>query len=423
MTVTRFPGRIARPQWWNLCVLNERGRPVPNYANACIPLEHDPALIDSIAYDDMLRMPVLLRSIHGIVLDDHPSDYPRPITDKDVGDIQRWMQDAGITSVSYDTVHRAVFNRAQDKRFHPVIEWLDGLTWDGEQRLDIWLAKYLGVTSSPYAAQTGQCFLMQMVARIYQPGCQADYMLILEGNQGILKTNALKTLAYPWYSDDLPDISTSPKDAAVHLRGKWLVEIAELHAFNKAEATHLKSFVTRCDERFRPPYGRAEVIEPRQCCFVGTTNKDLYLKDETGGRRFWPHKCGDIRIDELAQDREQLFAEAIVAYRAGVQYWPERKFEAEFITPEQVLRYDGDVWEDLIRNYLDGKLEITLKQIATGCLDYGEPGSTEDRKTSLNRFGTSDQNRIKRCLQSLGWYRSGFNRGGNVVFRPKRIPR
>jgi predicted P-loop ATPase len=419
MTVTAFPGRAPRPQWWNLCILNEKGRPVPNYFNACIALENDPATIDSIAYDEMLRMPVLLSNLRGVIFEECPSDYPRPVTDKDVGDIQKWLQDAGITSISYDNVHRAVFNRAEDKRFHPVVDWLDSLKWDSEQRIDVWLMKYLGVKPSPYAAQTGQFFLMQMVARVYEPGCQADYMLILEGSQGILKTNALETLAHPWYSDDLPDISTSPKDAAVHLRGKWLIEIAELHAFGKAESTHLKSFISRRTERFRPPYGRAEVIEPRQCCFAGTTNKDLYLKDETGGRRFWPHKCGEIRIDELARDRDQLFAEAIALYRTGLQYWPGREFERQFITPEQAMRYDGDLWEDLIRDYLADKSEITLKQIAIGCLDYDDPEHSRERKTSLNRFGTMDQNRVKRCLQSLGWYRGGFNHAGNVVFRPK----
>ena len=147
-------------------------------------------------------------------------------------------------------------------------------------------------------------------------------MLVFEGVQGAGKSRACAILGAPWVSDSLPDV-TRDKDAAQHLRGKWIVEISELSALGRAEAEALKSFISRPVERYRPPYGREEVVEPRQCVFVGTTNRSTYLGDDTGGRRFWPVRVGTVELPRLAADRDQLFAEAVAAFRAGAQWWPE----------------------------------------------------------------------------------------------------
>jgi predicted P-loop ATPase len=235
-------------------------------------------------------------------------------------------------------------------------------------------------------------FLVAMIARIYAPGAKADYMIVLEGPQGTLKSTACAALGGPWYSDALPDIRTGAKDVSQHLNGKWLIEVAELSALGRTEAAALKAFLTRTEERYRPSYGRKEVIEPRQCVLVGTTNKSVYLRDETGGRRFHPVKIGTIDIAKLAHDRDQLFAEAVVAFRRGDRWWPDAKFEREVIIPEQEARFEPDVWEDVTRDYLVGRDRVTILQIAQHALFI-----------DLDRIGTHDQRRIRAVLERLKW--------------------
>jgi predicted P-loop ATPase len=376
-----------RPAWHHECINDGNGQILPILANAAAAIRGDPILANAIAFDEMMRVPMLVSSIgDGNV-------YPRPMTDADVIKVQERMQKAGIKRVGKDTVADAMRLCAEERAYHPVRDYLTTLTHDGVPRVDTWLAAYLGADATPYTRLVGRMFLISMVARIFQPGSKVDHMPILEGLQGAMKSSACKVLGGAWFSDAMPDVSVG-KDASQHLRGKWLIEVSEMHAMSRADTTLLKAFVTRTAEQYRPSYGRLEVIEPRQCVFVGTTNRDVYLKDETGGRRFWPVRCGTISIDRLATDRDQLFAESARLYLAAERWWPTKDEERDHFKPEQDGRYEADAWQDAIGKYLVNKQDVTVSEVALHAL-----------LLVTARLGTAEQRRITAVLEKLGWER------------------
>jgi hypothetical protein len=182
MSVAPFPRKRS---WLDKCILGDgkNPQPLPNVANALIALRNDPAVRDALGYDEMLRAPTLLHEI-GVPIGGHLSE-PRLLTDKDMTDIQEWMQNVGLKRVSPETVRDAIMSYTREREYHRVRNYLTSLQWDGQPRANLWLTTRLGAELSPYTQAIGRMFLTSMVARIFEPGCKADHMLVLEfGNFG-----------------------------------------------------------------------------------------------------------------------------------------------------------------------------------------------------------------------------------------------
>ena len=381
-------------RWLDKCICGETGRPLSVLENAVIGLTA--VYPQTFAFDQMSSMIMLMQTL----ADTEQNFKPRPCTDVDASVVQARLQRLGLTRLSKDTTHQAIEMRARACAFHPVRGYLDGLRWDNSPRITSLFSVYFGAERTAYTDAVSRMFLISMVARVYQPGCKVDHLPVIEGPQGTLKSTACAVLGGAWFSDNLPEI-TSGKDAVQHLRGKWLIEVSELHAMNRAETAHLKSFISRPVERYRPSYGRLEIVEPRQSVFVGTTNLDTYLRDETGGRRFWPIKAGNIDIAGLRRDRDQLFAEAVVLFNKGAAWWPAADFERDHIRPEQEARYEGDTWEENITEHLKTRDRVTIGAVAREALFI-----------ETAKVGTAEQRRIAAALLRLGWHRERKNSQG-----------
>lgn len=310
----------------------------------------------------------------------------------------RWKLDAGD-----DLVARAVRAVAARQRVHPLRDRLNSLRWDGVPRVDTWLTTYLGADDTAVHRAIGAKWMLSAVARAFNPGCKVDGVLILEGVQGRGKSTALRILSLGFFADELADIGG--KDAAMQLQGAWIHEFAELDAIGKAEASRVKSFITRSTDRFRPPWGRHVVELPRQCVFAGTVNHDDYLKDETGGRRFLPVRIRQLNLPDLTRDVEQLWAEAVIRYRNGERTYITDEALNALLRDHTSERYQADVWHSIVDEYAQVRGSVSVGE----CLEH--VGVKRDRWTP------GEQARIARCLKALGYVRKQIRVGGSRQWR------
>jgi len=236
-----------------------------------------------------------------------------------------------------------------------------------------------------------------------------DCIVILEGDQGIGKSSVLRVVFdgdnQGWFTDEIADLGS--KDSAMQLAGVWCIEMAELDAMSRAEVSRTKSFASRTNDRYRPPYGKRVVDVERQCVFAGSVNEAEYLRDPTGGRRFWPVKCTKADWKGVYAAREQLWAEAVTRYRRREKWFLHEKALIDMAAEEQAARQWQHPWTEKIEEWLNKQLVhvknggVTVGEILEGALFK-----------NVEKWTPSDAITVGKCMKELGWEKYQARVGG-----------
>lgn len=342
----------------------------------------------------------------------------RELVDSDVAAIRYGLEQQGRSlegkalKFASEEVHMAMKLIASRKRVHPVREWLKGLKWDGKERIDTELPVVLGQQLGGLEAHLVRRWFISAVARAMTPGCKVDTVLVLVGGQGAGKSTFFEALGGAWFSDE--KVNVEDKDGKLVMRQAWIVEWAELNAMRRArDQESIKAFLSQRIDRFRPPYGRDIIEAPRHCVIVGTTNDQEFLSDPTGSRRFWPMRVGDIDVSWVRVHREQLFAEALVAFSRGEQWWLEPEYDKQ-LAERNRDHETHDAWEQLVSDWLEGE-----PQVAWVNTDMVLMKAIDKKKEQWNHY---DKMRVGAILKRLGWVESR-RRVQDTVLRGYSDPR
>ncbi len=389
--------------WHTRLIRSEAGSMLPCYDNVALFLENSPEWAGVLGYNEFTGGYSVLKPAPAPIT----AETGQEIEDHFDTELVRWLERKRLM-VKPELVRRVVDLIARRNSYHPVRDYLESLPpWDGVRRIDSWLIDYCGVESSDeepsrYAMAVGEKFLVSAVKRILEPGAKCDSMLVLEGAQGIGKSTVPRILAGgDWFSDKLSEIGS--KDASMQLRGIWIMELGELEALNRAELAQAKMFMSQQIERFRLPYGRRIVQVPRQCVFMGTTNSDAWMKDETGGRRFWPVRCHRIDLEGLKRDRNQLWAEALIRCRSGASWWLDDQEIIKDAIEEQRGRYMEDVWHAKVIEHAEAIAGNQGSGLKAGTVSI--PEILHLLGVGLAKQDQTAANRVSRCLRSEQWER------------------
>jgi predicted P-loop ATPase len=400
-------------------IVNDDGRIKPIMANAITMLKTWPCWDGVLAFNRLTNFPVKMKPAPW---EEHSSGQ---WTDFDDTKLEEWFQRHRLYVESSKKAGEAAQAIAHENSFHPVLDYLDTLKWDGTARLDTWLTDHLGVKNDEYTRAVGRCWMISAVARMCRPGCQADYTLLLEGNQGILKSSALRTLAGDeFFVENFVEMET--KDSLLKLHSAWIVEMGELSSLKRSDIDKVKAFLTCRTDHFRKPYDRRVQPHPRTNVFSASVNRDTPFTDETGNRRFWPVRCEKIELEKLCSNRNQLWAEAAARFKKGEHWWLDTPKLNELAEKEQSERYQPGHWDEIIGPWLECPTQrVEIREDGSKVRVEPWDGSTKDEVTvsdvlihgigkSVDRWTHSDEHTVSKYLKSNKWERVSVWRDGKT---------
>jgi len=403
--------------WKEQLLLTSTGGERKCAANVVTILTNDPRWAGVLAFDAFANE-VVTRGRPPWGDDDAPAEnVAGPWTDEDTIRTGVWLSREYDLDVGQDMALSAVSVVARRRVVHPVRDYLRGLTWDGEARIDRWLVDCCGADDTPYVRAVAAKFLIGAVARVERPGCKVDSLPILEGEQGIGKSTALRTLAGDaWFLDSMENLGS--KDSRQQMHRKWIVELAELDALSRAEVSKTKAFVSCQTDNYRPSYGRGARDYPRQLVFAGSVNPDGagYLKDASGARRFWPVVVRTVDAARITRERDQLWAEALARFDAGeAWYFDDAKLRtAHALEAERV--YQRDPWEEQVFGWL---YDVSSPKRRTDGVTTGEVlhGALRIEAGKMTR---ADETRVGTVMRRLKWSVRQLRQDGERVrlYRP-----
>ncbi len=401
-------GKPRGEDWRDRLVRNQYGVPKATAFNLMLILEHDEHLSGLFWLDEFGNR---------IVLDRVPpwtGGTRDEFTEVDALELAAWLGDPARYEIAtgIDLVLQCVEAIARRRKRHTVREYLESLKWDGVKRVERMFVELFGAEESAYVLGAAPCFMVSAVSRILwtdpsQPtkGSKVDFMVVLEGGQGAGKTTAvLELFTAGWYAEAME--SPAHKDFYQTLRGRWVIEIGEMDSFSKADVSKVKQAITIRFDTYRPSYGRTARSFRRECVFVGTTNKDDYLRDETGARRFLPVKVGDsVSVRDVVAQREQLWAEAVQLYRDGFKWWALPPGAQR----EQDARFSEDVWTQRIMRWVHGHADPkAYEQLAL---------SERDKSGAPLEFTIAEVCSFALHLDARGQDRAAATRVGSILLR------
>lgn len=400
----------TRTLWERELRINERGKEdgtpyKQSFGNVQIILTHHLLWRGLWAYDEFIGDVVTTRPAQWDLNQPPPEGLAKnnEWTEQDTLRLRGWLDREYGIDCGASTLGQALRVVAEERRVHVVRAHLEALIWDGVPRIDNWLVRIGGAEDSPYTKAISAKFLIGAVARVFEPGCKNDCMVVFEGPQGAMKSTMVEVLAGDWYSGT--PIKMGTKDGYQSLRRKWILEIPELSHFDRSEMNEIKAFLSQREDNYRPSYGVKNIDFLRQSLLVGTTNDRDWHRDVTGGRRFWPVYLHGVipgrprRVDikTLRRERDQLWAEAVVRYKKGEKWFLETPSLLRAAAAQIEHRRQIDPWEEPILKWLkrqDSERGVSTADILTRALQI-----PVERRTKLEEM------RVGGILRSLGWER------------------